>query len=273
MSHDLNKCVWMWAGLLTYRLCDREYQCSGCPVEALFHPEAPGAGRVSRSSVPSPATPMNQRLPGWGDRFHDSQHLWLRVLPAGDVQIGFDPMAANLLRTVQWFEAPEPGTSVRAGEIAVRAHLEGSGDIVEFASPVSGDVVRTHQPTPGRLASMLRSPYTRAWIMVLKVQRLEQQLSRLSFGRAAGRRIGQDWSRLQEECLGQPVGSPAGQPVLPDGGELDPERLASWFGSAYPALVRRWIGVSRAHTGRSSSRAPGKGRASRGGATAPPEER
>lgn len=273
MSHDLNKCVWMWAGLLTYRLCDREYQCSGCPVEALFHPEASSGAGVSRFSESSRVAPMSQRLPGWGDRFHDPQHLWLRILPAGEVQIGFDPVAASLLRPARRFELPDPGTTLHAGEVAVRADLGGNGEAVEFVSPVSGDVVRVHRPTPGRLASMLRSPYTRAWIMVLRVTRLERQLSRLSFGRTAGLRMVEDWSRLQEECLGQAAGSPAGRPVLPDGGELDLERLSSCIGSAYPTLVRRWIGAHRTHAGRSSSRAPGKGRGSRGGAEALPEER
>jgi glycine cleavage system H lipoate-binding protein len=271
MSDVLNKCVWMWAGLLTYRLCDREYQCSGCPVEALFHPE----GAVASPTAPSVPRPsgsfLGQRVPAGGDRFHDSQHLWLRVLPAGEVQIGFDPIAASLLRPVRSFELPEPGSSLQIGQVAVRAHFEGG--TVDFASPVAGDVLRVHQPTPKRLASMLRSPYTRAWMLVLSVPRLERQLARLSFGHTAGLRMAQEWSKFQEECLGLAAGSPAGQPVLPDGGELDLDRLAGWVGTGYPALVRRWIGVDRVRTGRSLTRASRRERGSQGGAEAPPKER
>jgi hypothetical protein len=153
----------------------------------------------------------------------------------------------------------------------VRAHL--NGGTIEFASPIDGDVVRVHRPTPGRLASMLRHPYTRGWMLVLSVPRRERQLARLSFGRTAGSWMAREWSRLQEECLGLAAGSPAGQPVLPDGGELDLIRLAGWAGAGYPALVRRWIGVERMRTGRSSLRASRRGRESQGGAEAPPKER
>ena len=271
MSDDLNKCVWMWAGLLTYRLCDREYQCSRCPVEALFHPEAPMAAGVTQTSRPSSGALPGQRIPAGGDRFHDRQHLWLRVLPAGEVQIGFDPVAASLLRPARSFDLPDPGSSLQAGQVAVRAHLDGG--TVEFASPVSGDVVRVHRPTAGRLASMLRSPYTRAWILVLSIPRLERQLARFSFGRAAGLGMAREWEKFREECLGLAAGSPAGQAALPDGGELDLDRLAVWAGAGYPALVRRWIGAERKHAGRSSSRAPRGGRSSQGGAEAPPKER
>jgi hypothetical protein len=155
--------------------------------------------------------------------------------------------------------------------MAVRAHLDGG--TIEFASPVDGEVIRVHRPTQGRLASMLRNPYTRAWILVLSVPRLERQLARLSFGRAAGIRMAREWSRFQQECLGLAAGSSARQPVLPDGGELDLDRLAGWAGADYPALIRRWIGVERLRTGRSSSRAPRRGRGSQGGAEAPPKER
>jgi glycine cleavage system H lipoate-binding protein len=271
MSYDLNKCVWMWAGLLTYRLCDREYQCSGCPVEALFHPEASMPAGVTQASPRSSGSLSGQRIPAGGDRFHDPQHLWLRVLPAGEVQIGFDPVAASLIRPARSFDLPDPGDCLRAGQVAACAHFDGG--TIEFASPVSGDVLRVHRPTQGRLASMLRNPYTRAWILVLSVPRLERQLARLSFGRTAGLEMAREWSRFQEACVGLAAGSSAGRPVLPDGGELDLDRLAGWAGADYPALVRRWIGAERVYTGRSSSRAPRRGRSSQGGAEAPPKER
>jgi glycine cleavage system H lipoate-binding protein len=271
MSEDLNKCVWMWAGLLTYRLCGREYQCSGCPVEALFHPEASTASRLPCRSTRSSGPPLSQRLPAGADRFHDPQHLWLRVLPAGEVQVGFDPVAANLLRPTRTFELPEEGASLRSGQLAVRAHLEGG--TVEFASPVGGDVVRVHRPVPGRLASMLRNPYTRAWMLVLRIPRLDRQLSRLSFGRTAGLWMAREWSKFQEECLELAAGSPAGRPALPDGGELDLDRLSGWAGSTYPALVRRWIGAERVCTGRSLTRTARWECGSQGGTDVLPEER
>lgn len=264
MSDDLNQCVWMWAGLLTYRLCNRGYRCSGCPAEALFRPDATSAPGTAPESSRAHGSVLDQRVPAGGDRFHDPQHLWLRVLPAGAAQIGLDPVAASLLRPARGLDLlPDPGASLRAGQVIARAHFPDG--TIEFASPVDGDVVRVHRPAAGRRASMLRHPYTRAWIMVMSVPRLEQQLARLSFGRAAGLGNVREWSGIQEECLGLVAGSPAGRPVLPDGGELDLERLAVRAKAGYPALVRRWIGAERTGAGRSSLLTPRKRRGSQAG--------
>ncbi|RPJ33478.1 MAG: hypothetical protein EHM35_10500, partial [Planctomycetaceae bacterium] len=85
MVANLNKCVWMCAGLLTFRLCDRNYECDGCPVEDLFHPS-------EKSSSKKPPTTASCGISAAPDRFHDPQHLWMRVLPGGRLQIGLDPM-------------------------------------------------------------------------------------------------------------------------------------------------------------------------------------
>jgi glycine cleavage system H lipoate-binding protein len=269
MVEKLNKCVWMWAGLLTYRLCDRGYQCTGCPVEAVFHPRdsvlgpeaQPKAIASVRSSGAEAAAP---------DRFHDSQHLWLRVLPEGRLQVGLDPMAARLLQPAESLELPRVGLRLRRGEPAATLGLQGRA--VKFASPVTGDVLRVHQVPSSRLRFMLTRPYTRAWLLVMSVPRLERQLARYLFGRGVGLRLSQDWSRFQEECVGLAAGSNATAPILPDGGEVDLERLRSWAGSNYPALISRWIGTGRTRR-RAQARSQEEGSDNPSGTDVPPQER
>jgi glycine cleavage system H lipoate-binding protein len=270
MVEKLNKCVWMWAGLLTYRLCDRGYQCTGCPVEVLFHPkgslvEQPGQGvvnapdRVQGSFAASP------------DRFHDSQHLWLRVLPEGRLQVGLDPMAARLLESADGLELPRVGGRLRRGEEA--ATLTVQGKAVRFSSPVTGDILRVHQIPTSRLRSMLTRPYTRAWLLVMSVPRLERQLARYLFGRGVAHRLTQDWSRFQEECVSLAAGPQVSAPVLPDGGEVDLERLRSWAGPEYPTLIGRWIGTGRARGGRAAARLLEERPDNQDGTSLPPLER
>jgi glycine cleavage system H protein len=240
MAEALNKCVWMWAGLLTYRLCDREYRCTDCPVDSIFHPKPPSpseratAGRPASGPRPSP------------DRFQDEQHLWVRVVPGNAVQIGLDPMAARLLEFATGFTLPPVGTALRRGDVAVSAHLPTGS--VHFASPLSGEVVRIHESLAERTRSALRHSYTRGWLMILKVPRLERQLDHLRFGHEAGFRLAREWARFQEECLQSAAGASAGAPALPDGGELDLDRVHAWAGSEYPELISRWIGAGRLRT-------------------------
>lgn len=45
-------CVWMTAGVINYRLCDREFECESCPFDAAIR----GRGRrpvAPRSPAPS----------------------------------------------------------------------------------------------------------------------------------------------------------------------------------------------------------------------------
>jgi glycine cleavage system H lipoate-binding protein len=268
MTDELNKCVWMWAGLLTYRLCDRGYDCEACPVDALFRTRQL-EGPTSRVPTPMPTT--GARLVGAPDRFHDPQHLWLRVLPEGQVQIGLDPMAARLLSPAEGFSTPRPGTHLRRGDRSVVAQLpEGQ---VSFASPLTGHVVRTHRMTTERIRAILSRPYSRAWLFILSVPRLERQLARFLFGRDASVHLARDWEGVRDQCFRLTVGGAGDVPALPDGGELDPERLYRCVGSGYATLVGQWIGDRRFLTGRAQTRPTEERTGNPGGADNPPEER
>ena len=168
MDGQLDKCVWMWAGLLTYRLCDRNYRCDGCPVEKLFRP-ADGA-TVEPARIPAGSTPLAASRSSDPDRFHDAQHLWLRVLPGECVQVGLDPLAARLLAPSDSVSLPPVGMRLPRGGTAATFALGGKS--IEFASPLAGEVLRTHEVRRGRICSMLSHPYTRAWLLILSVPRL-----------------------------------------------------------------------------------------------------
>jgi len=262
MGDKPNKCVWMWAGVLNYRLCDRDYQCARCPVDQLFRSPA---SKEPVSTPRSASMPAGRMVPAT-DRFHDEQHLWMRVLPEGQVQIGLDPLAARLLESADGFHLPRVGTHLRRGAEAFSAQADGG--CVAFASPVSGHVLRVHAIAPGRVRPALSRPYSRAWLLVVGVARLEQQLSHFFFGRAAGFRLRREWRLFQQDCLALAPGAAGGPLALPDGGEIDLDRFRPWTGCGYLGLVGRWVGIgarrrSKGGTDRgSASSDPGTDRAS-----------
>ena len=54
---DSLPCIWMSAGLLRYRLCDREYDCEHCPLDAALRgaPAPPHAAPPSLGTAVDPA--------------------------------------------------------------------------------------------------------------------------------------------------------------------------------------------------------------------------
>jgi hypothetical protein len=105
------------------------------------------------------------------------------------------------------------------------------------------------------------------------VSRLERQLSRFLFGRDARIHLARDWAGFGDECIRLTVGGSGQVPVLPDGGEIDPERLYRSVGSGYAALLGQWIGDRRSRTGRSQTQPTEDRTGNPGGAENPPVER
>jgi hypothetical protein len=107
-------CVWMIAGLLTYRLCDRGYECERCPLDAAIRgvdlaPPAQGAGDAP---VPSPA---------WGirdDRRYHPAYGWVETLEDGRFRWGIDGLMARLLDRITSVVLPAPSTELQQGQIA-----------------------------------------------------------------------------------------------------------------------------------------------------------
>lgn len=50
-------CVWMSAGLVAYKLCDRNFECEGCPFDL--------AMRGARAALPRALPRTRPRAPGW----------------------------------------------------------------------------------------------------------------------------------------------------------------------------------------------------------------
>jgi hypothetical protein len=44
MTGDPLKCVWMLAGVVDYKLCDRQYDCEHCPLDSALRERAPSHG-------------------------------------------------------------------------------------------------------------------------------------------------------------------------------------------------------------------------------------
>lgn len=87
-------CVWMCAGLVSYRLCSRDFDCEHCPLDAALrgelHPVAHDTALLYRQE-------NGNGVPA--DRRYSSGHTW--ALPTAEAgyawRIGIDAFAATLI--------------------------------------------------------------------------------------------------------------------------------------------------------------------------------
>jgi glycine cleavage system H protein len=180
---ELN-CIWAEAGLVSYKLCDRNYECDECPFDLVMRQKSgPASGSVlpgkSKSAPPKGGgdTPHNQdtlldvirkifsgpfseKPPG--DRMYSRDHVWLKEVAAGTYRIGVDHYAASLLEGVGSVVFPQAGTpSALSGPCAWIICGDGT---VAVHSPINGRI-RSVNPLLMDSAGIVQSdPYESGWL-------------------------------------------------------------------------------------------------------------
>jgi glycine cleavage system H protein len=206
-------CVWMIAGLISYRLCDRGYECDHCPLDAAIRGvdlPAPGRGEAV------PAEP----LPEWGireDRRYHPAYGWVEVVEAGRLRWGVDGLIARLYDRVTSVVLPAPSTDLTRGQIA--CWLVDDGELIPLRTPVSGKVLRVNQAVQRDPALVTASPYDDGWLVELRGAGPEGDAPGL--GTAAERResAARQIARLNRTALARLHGEPAVGPTAADGGQ------------------------------------------------------
>ena len=150
-------CVWMSAGVMTYRLCDREYDCESCPLHLALR----GGGKPVTAATPAPGGPgaspddaAARYLQALGagctlylDRAYGADGLWAEAEPSGSVRIGIDDYTLRLLEPVDSVTAPRLG--VWLGHSAPCAWLNRGRLQIALRCPVAGEVIEVQGGAEG----------------------------------------------------------------------------------------------------------------------------
>ena len=213
-------CVWMTAGMLGYRLCDREFDCARCPLD-----------RALRNLPEPDRTAAEKTVPVAGgtevpdDLFYHPGHTWVRVRPGGELEVGVDDPGRRLLDPVLGLRLPRRGTAVAAGRAAFT--VSGTSGDVPVGAPFEGIVTRINPDLEADPARLTRDPYGDGWVYRAIPENPARALAGLREGREA-----EEWAeseaRLVRDLLDVATAShePAGVgPTLLDGGILADELL------------------------------------------------
>lgn len=229
-------CVWMCAGLLTYKLCDRELDCEHCPLDAALRGEP--AGVPFRTALSEPGRRASH-FPD--DRLYSSGHLWLRPVDGGGdraLRLGVDAFAAAVIghcREVRWCA---PGRRFGRGETVCEIDLDLG--LLPLAAPLAGratDANRRLSREPGRL---LTEPYDDGWILELEADEpADLRVLRTAEAARDGTRL--DLQRFRRRVAIHLLDDARVGPSLPDGGEVLSDLRQMLGGRRYLELLRELI--------------------------------
>lgn len=144
-------CVWVSAGVLSYRPCDRDFECEGCPLYLALRgrsaAESAGDSASPASTYQDDAVERYLAELGYGcalhlDRAYGADGLWLAGEPGDDLRVGLDDYTLRLLQPVDDVVLPRVGVWLNHGAPCAwvnRRRLQ-----VALHAPVAGEVVAVH---------------------------------------------------------------------------------------------------------------------------------
>jgi glycine cleavage system H lipoate-binding protein len=153
-------CVWVLAGVLNYRLCDRSFECEGCE---LFHALA-GGTHAGRPEAPGPAPGPGAASSGtpaesvsWTeeqvtshlchvlgdyqlhlDRHYRPPHFWLLDEGDGEVRVGLASHVLRILSPIDEIITPGIGLHLKRNQPC--GWITRNGMAISLSMPISGMV-------------------------------------------------------------------------------------------------------------------------------------
>ena len=211
------ECVWMLAGVVDYKLCDRDFDCDGCPLDQALGYDAQthdSHARVAQSSEAGlGGAPAFKHEPSL---FYHPAHVWARIEDEGSVRIGLDDFGQSIAGRVYSVHLPDDGSTVSAGQACWQI-THSSGETY-LAAPVSGTIVQVNTKLSAHPSLINREPYGEGWALVIQPTALEVCLKQLYYGNKVEHWYQDDIQRLYQTVNDALRGSPAIGVTMQDGG-------------------------------------------------------
>jgi glycine cleavage system H protein len=217
------KCVWMTAGLLTYKLCKYDLQCERCPLDRelrnlpqtpSFNPAVSQHEKDICSEEVGPIPPREKEKPGEeflgedlalsdikGSLFYHRGHTWVKVEKADEVRVGLDCFLRRIVGNVKVIVLPLPGRRCHRGENLCSIILEEG--ILHIVFPVSGSILSVNQKLKDEPDLAINDPLGDGFLLTLKPKNLQQDQKGLFFGEAALSWYQKEWERLKTTAISE----------------------------------------------------------------------
>lgn len=153
------RCVWMSAGLLSYQLCDKDFNCEDCPLDKAMNMHFIGQRDTEEGrtrSLPVDPAPGEQRYA------YSRNHCWILTLADNVVRVGIEPMLASLLGSPREIVLPRAGEPLLLDKFTCWIVVD--DDAFPLASPISGTTLRTNEALRSDPQFISTHPLTDGWI-------------------------------------------------------------------------------------------------------------
>jgi glycine cleavage system H protein len=231
---DALPCVWMTAGLISWKLCDRQLECHACPLDAALQCRS---RRMDRSRF-SENEPAAWEFPD--NRQYHPGHSWIQQVDDGRIRFGVDVFASRLLARATSIILPPVRSRVRRNRAA--CWIVEDSELVPIRSPVTGivhEINATLQCDPSLIGS---HPYSNGWLFETTGEERDENRDEL-IGAAEMREQSEGQLAELREFVLQKVSDHCGiGRTAADGGEPIADLHRILPKEQYLALILRFLG-------------------------------
>ncbi len=157
------RCIWMTAGILSYQLCDRSYDCDNCPLDAAMKKH------FSRQVDSGPGQEERPKHVPEGLRDglrYGRNHCWIGERSEPGIRVGIEPGLSMALFSPKAVVFPSQGQHIQKGQTCLWIVLEGG--TLPFEAPFSGTVRNNNRALGDRPHLLNTSPYDEGWLFELE---------------------------------------------------------------------------------------------------------
>jgi glycine cleavage system H protein len=228
-------CVWMAAGLLSYKLCDRDFDCARCPLDMALR----GGGLTSAErGALSAGGRRGEGFPS--DRRYAAGHTWVATgCRPGEstIRVGLDGFAAALLPRPVGVRCVGGRRKTVRGDIICDVDLPAG--TLSVRVPVSGQLDRENPALRERPSLIVDSPYGDGWLVDMTPSGDQAALAELGDAAEARERATLDLRRFRRRVALHLLADVASVgPCMVDGGEALTNLSEILGGGQYLAILR-----------------------------------
>jgi glycine cleavage system H protein len=185
IPEEERKCVWMTTGFISYKLCDKGFQCETCPFDQAIKNEELGEDDFQESEENGLEGSLKSDSSSRINRsiFYHPDHCWVQVENPEKVKVGIDDLLTQLIMNVKVVILPQVGSFYGQGECC--AHIIRDDYILPVISPLSGSIHTVNPRLKKEPELIIVDPRGDGWLFTIKPGNLESDLKKLLFGRKA----------------------------------------------------------------------------------------
>ncbi len=224
ISKNELKCVWMTAGLLTYKLCKYNLQCEKCPLDwelrnlsstpsfcSTASPEVGHRGPGEESPTPTlegekrkekreteedlPHVNIKQSL------FYHPGHTWIKVESPDEVRIGIDHFLARMIGKVNVvLLSPSRRRCVQGEPLCSIIQEEG---MLHIVSPITGLILSVNPKLKDHPQLICQDPLGEGYLVTLKPKNLQREQKYFFSGEGALSWCRKEWERFKTDVISE----------------------------------------------------------------------